>query len=198
MAQQGTITISGFVAADPVSFGRNQGLSACSFRMGCTRRYFDNASNTWKEHPTTWITVKAFRSLASNVRFSIHKGDPVLVTGVLNTEVWQSDGADRSRMVIEAAGIGHDLGFGVSSFQRFKKLPEASAHSGVGAADMVMAGGQTSGAAATADSRGDANVDLASHADGVELDDADGLDNTEGSDNTEGLDNTEEFAEQTF
>ena len=120
MAQQGTSSINGFVAAEPVAFGQAQGLQACSFRLGCTRRYYSSATQTWNEHPTTWITVKAFRSLASNVRLSVRKGDPVIVTGVLNTETWQHDGTNRSRIVIEATSIGHDLALGVSNFQRTK------------------------------------------------------------------------------
>ena len=120
MSQQGNITINGFVAADPVSFGQAQGIEACSFRLGCTRRHYNSTKGEWIEHPTTWMTVKAFRSLATNIRFSVHKGDPVVVTGVLNTENWQHDGTSRSRIVVEAAAVGHDLALGVSSFQRTK------------------------------------------------------------------------------
>ena len=120
MSQQGSITINGFVAADPVSFGQAQGIEACSFRLGCTRRYYNSTKREWIEHPTTWMTVKAFRSLATNVRFSVHKGDPLLVTGLLNTETWQHDGTNRSRIVVEATAIGHDLALGVSTYQRTK------------------------------------------------------------------------------
>ncbi|MCH4209657.1 single-stranded DNA-binding protein [Bifidobacterium sp.] len=118
MAQQGTITITGFVGADPISFGREGGPGACSFRVGSTRSSFHAASGEWKEHPTTWITIKAFRALAVNILASVRKGDPVIVTGLLNTEEWQQDGNNRSRIVIEASAVGHDLTRGVDTFQR--------------------------------------------------------------------------------
>lgn len=118
MVQQGLITINGYVGSDPVNFGKD--ASACSFRIGCTRRYFDNTAKEWKDRPTIWITVKAFRALARNVAASVHKGDPIIVSGTLANEQWERDGETHSRTVIEAASIGHDLGLGVSQFTRHK------------------------------------------------------------------------------
>jgi single-strand DNA-binding protein len=118
MAQQGIITITGFVGANPIGFGREGKTGGCSFRVGSTRSYFHAASGEWKDQPTTWMTVKAFRTLALNVLASVRKGDPVIVSGLLNTEEWQQDGNNRSRIVIEASAVGHDLSRGVGSFQR--------------------------------------------------------------------------------
>ncbi|MCI1672705.1 MAG: single-stranded DNA-binding protein [Bifidobacterium tibiigranuli] len=118
MAQQGIITITGFVGANPIGFGREGKTGGCSFRVGSTRSYFHAASGEWKDQPTTWLTVKAFRTLAVNVLASVRKGDPVIVSGLLNTEEWQQDGGNRSRIVIEASAVGHDLSRGVDSFQR--------------------------------------------------------------------------------
>ncbi|MDF7663577.1 single-stranded DNA-binding protein [Bifidobacterium sp. ESL0763] len=120
MAQQGTVTISGFVGADPQSFGKEGGSAACSFRIGCTPRYFNQTANEWRERPTTWLTVKAYRMLALNVLACVHKGDPVVATGSLVTEEWTRDGTSHSKMVMEATGVGHDLAFGVSAFQRVR------------------------------------------------------------------------------
>lgn len=72
--QQGTVTITGFVGSMPVPFGRSGGVEGCSFRMGSTRRYRDGGTGEWRNLPTTWITVKAFRTLASNARMSLHVG----------------------------------------------------------------------------------------------------------------------------
>lgn len=118
MVQQGLITINGYAGSDPVNFGKD--VPACSFRIGCTRRYFDNSAKEWRDRPTIWITVKAFRSLARNVLASVHKGDSIIVSGTLANEQWERDGETHSRTVIEAASIGHDLGLGVSQFTRQK------------------------------------------------------------------------------
>lgn len=118
MGQQGTVTITGFVGGDPTRFGREGGSAACSFRVGSTRSYFHAASGEWREHPTTWMTIKAFRSLAEHILGSLHTGDPVIVTGLLGTETWKQDGNARSRVVIEATSVGHDLVHGVSAFMK--------------------------------------------------------------------------------
>lgn len=118
MVQQGLITINGYAGSDPVNFGKD--VPACSFRIGCTRRYFDNSAKEWRDRPTIWITVKAFRALARNVLASVHKGDPIIVSGTLANEQWERDGETHSRTVIEAASIGHDLGLGVSQFTKQK------------------------------------------------------------------------------
>ncbi|WEV59575.1 single-stranded DNA-binding protein [Bifidobacterium sp. ESL0728] len=120
MAQQGIVTISGFMGANPQSFGKEGGPAAVSFRIGCTTRYFNPAVNEWRDRPTTWITVKVFRQLAENVFSSLKKGDPVIATGNLATEEWTRDGTKHSRMVMEATSVGHDLSFGISAFQRVK------------------------------------------------------------------------------
>jgi single-strand DNA-binding protein len=120
MAQQGVATISGFVGTDPQSFGKEGGVAACSFRVGCTPRYFNAVANEWRDRPTTWITVKVFRTLAKNVLSSLRKGDPVVVSGALATEEWERDGAKHSKIVMEATSVGHDLNFGISVFQRDK------------------------------------------------------------------------------
>lgn len=120
--QQGTVTITGFVGADPTAFGKENAPAGCTFRLGCTRSYRNGDNREWKDMPTTWFTVKAFRQLASHARMSLHKGDPVIVTGLLNTEQWNTQsGETRSRMVIEATNIGHDLNYGVGELKRFRK-----------------------------------------------------------------------------
>ncbi|MCO6557859.1 MAG: single-stranded DNA-binding protein [Bifidobacterium sp.] len=130
MAQQGTVTISGFVGADPQSFGKEGSPAAATFRIGCTTSYFNPVANEWRDRPTTWITVKVFRQLAKNVKASLHKGDPVVATGNLATEEWTRDGTKHSRMVMEATSVGHDLSFGISVFQRVKpgEKQQGSAH----------------------------------------------------------------------
>ncbi|MFT8640052.1 single-stranded DNA-binding protein [Bifidobacterium sp.] len=120
-SQQGTITITGFVATEPLRLGREESNPVCTFRMASTRGYFHVRRNQWEERATTWMTVKAYKSLAANVLDSIHKGQPVMVNGVLETEEWTDRHGDhQSAVIIEASCIGHHLGLGVSSFTRRK------------------------------------------------------------------------------
>ena len=90
--------------------------------MGSTRRYRDGGTGEWRNLPTTWITVKAFRTLASNARMSLHVGEAAIVTGVLSTEEWTTQNDERrSRIVVEATNIGHDINYGVSELKKFQK-----------------------------------------------------------------------------
>lgn len=130
MVQQATVTVTGFVGADPAGFGQEGSTPACSFRLGSTRSYFNVATGRWVDHPTTWITVKAFRSLALNIRSCVHEGDPVIVSGLLNTEEWQRDGVNRTRLVIEANSVGHDLSLGTSDYRRMRAGHVSTGQSG--------------------------------------------------------------------
>ncbi|EPI42501.1 single-stranded DNA-binding protein [Gardnerella vaginalis] len=116
--QQSTVTISGYVGAEPVSFGRNENFPACSLRIASTQSYYRNDEHQWHDRPTTWMTVKAYRTLASNVLKSVHKGDAIMVYGNLSTESWTKDGNDYNRLILEACAIGHDLNRGTTQFTK--------------------------------------------------------------------------------
>lgn len=116
--QQSTVTISGYVGAEPISFGRNENYPACSLRIASTQSYYRNDEQQWHDRPTTWMTVKAYRNLASNVLKSVHKGDAIVVYGNLSTESWTKDGNDYNRVILEASTIGHDLNRGTTQFTK--------------------------------------------------------------------------------
>ena len=116
--QQGTVTLTGNLGADPVSFGRDPNNQGCSFRVGVSPSYFDQSSHSWRSRDTVWVKVRAFRMLATNVLQSLRKGDAVIVTGALRMDKWTKDGVDRTAPVVEASVIGHDLNCGTSEFHR--------------------------------------------------------------------------------
>lgn len=120
--QQGLLTVTGYVGANPVQFNREGMPHASSFRLASTRRYFDNRTQQWRDLPTTWITVKAYRGLSENICQSLKKGEPVLVSGTLATEMWaDQNGKQQSRVVLEASAVGHDLNYGVSTLRKVLK-----------------------------------------------------------------------------
>lgn len=80
---------------------------ASSFRLASTRHYFDGRTQQWKDLPTTWITVKAYRGLSESICQSFKKGEPVIVTGVLAAESWvDQNGKQQSKLVMEANAAG--------------------------------------------------------------------------------------------
>nr|WP_241744549.1 single-stranded DNA-binding protein [Cellulosimicrobium arenosum] len=114
-----TVTLSGFVATSPTLFRSESGNDFASFRIAQTRRYLDRERGEWVDGRTLWFTVKAWKSAARNVATSLHKGDPVVVTGRLALDEWTGqDGAPRTSLVVEAGALGHDLSLGESRFAR--------------------------------------------------------------------------------
>ena len=119
--QQASVTMTGFVASDLVK-GGNDNFVVLSFRMGSTRSRLNPNTRQWEDFGTAWITVKAFRSLALNGLQSIRRGDRIIVVGVLNTEQWTNEqGEVRSRTVLEASNIGHDLTFGTTNLAKSQR-----------------------------------------------------------------------------
>jgi len=98
------------------------------FRAASTPSYFDQATRTWRDLETIWISVKAWRSLAQNAAESLEVGDPIVVIGKVRTEKWTTqEGEPRESTVLEASLIGHDLTWGVTKLQRVDRQPPATA-----------------------------------------------------------------------
>ncbi len=96
------------------------------FRVGSTPSFWDSAARTWRDHETTWMTVKVFRSLAQNVAESLKVGDPVVVIGKLRTQSWKTkDGEDRRAEIVEAQVVSHDLNRGITRFARVERQAAA-------------------------------------------------------------------------
>ena len=101
---------------------RNNTVPVADFRLASTPRV--QRGDGWVDGETTWITVKAFRTLAEHVAHSLRRGDPVIVIGRLRTAVWVRDGVTHERLELDASTVGHDLRRGTS---RFRRAPRAGA-----------------------------------------------------------------------
>lgn len=127
------ITVVGRIGSEP-DFKELRQTPQVSFRLASTPRQFEKALNTYVDKPTTWYTVECWRSLARNVFDSIGVGHPVIVTGRLRTHEWTDDsGEQRSRVILEAFSLGHDLSRGTATFTKtaprsesFESAPQAS------------------------------------------------------------------------
>ncbi len=113
-----TVTLSGFVATTPTLFRSQSGNDFTSFRIAQTRRYLDRERGEWVDGRTLWFTVKAWKNTARNVAISLHKGDPVVVTGRLSLDEWDGQDGPRTSLVVEATALGPDLSLGEARFAR--------------------------------------------------------------------------------
>ena len=113
-----SMVLSGNATADPELRLTAAGVKVTTLRIASTERRFDSGVNEWRDVSTTYMDVTCWRTLAENVVSSVHKGDPVVVSGKLRESSYERDGVKHYRYEIEAAHVGHDLNRGVSRFAR--------------------------------------------------------------------------------
>lgn len=134
MSTENILTFHGHVGTE-VALREGAAVPWVLFRVASTPSVWDQASRSWRDLPTTWMSVKAFRQLAQNVAESLAIGDPVVVIGRLRTETWTSkDGEPRESTVLEATLIAHDLSRGVTRFRKVDRQQQAPTADGTAAA----------------------------------------------------------------
>ncbi|WP_432924766.1 single-stranded DNA-binding protein [Microbispora sp. CA-135349] len=112
------VTLSGNVTDDPRQYQFRDGSRVTSMRMAVNRRVLDQQTNTWQTRDTTYYTVRCYRGLADNVQQSIRKGHPIVVYGKLRIKQFERDGEQRFWAEIEAGSVGHDLKWGIATFEK--------------------------------------------------------------------------------
>lgn len=120
--QDSVITVQGRVASDPEMKISKSGSNApfAMFRIASTpRRQVPGAPGTYEDGATSWFTVFAWGNLGANVLRSIEKGHPVVVHGRLSAREYKKDDGTMDRSVsIVANGVGHDLTFGQTAYEK--------------------------------------------------------------------------------
>ncbi|GAA1790723.1 single-stranded DNA-binding protein [Nocardioides hankookensis] len=121
-----TITVRGWLGGD-VSLREAGGVPVASFRLACSPRKYNRRTDTWSEGLTQWYSVTAWRALAENCAGSLHRGDPVVVHGRLETRTYvNGNDVEVLSFEIDAIHVGHDLSRGTSAFTKTQR-PEQPA-----------------------------------------------------------------------
>jgi single-strand DNA-binding protein len=118
------VTLHGYVGGDVTlkAMGR---FDMATFRVGTTPRWRD-PQGQYRNGETTWTSVTCWRTLAVNVKDSVHVGDAVVVVGKQRTEKWTSpEGEPRERLFVEATTVAHDLAKGTSIFRKNPRREQA-------------------------------------------------------------------------
>jgi single-strand DNA-binding protein len=132
---EASVTVTGYVGTTPELHVSANQVPWTSFRVASTRRVKDTLSGDWRDGPTTWFTVKAFRAAARSVCESLVQGQPVVLTGRLSTEEWTDrEGRARFAFVVDVDAVGPDATRG---WTRFVKVRDdvAGRPAGAGEAD---------------------------------------------------------------
>jgi single-strand DNA-binding protein len=127
MIHEAQVHLAGYVATEP-KFKKVAGdTSSVRLRVAYTARRRDKETGEWGDGPTSFVNIQCWRTLADNVRVSVHKGEPVLIMGRLQIRRFEdAEGASRTAAEVEASSVGHDLTRGVAQFSR-TRWPVASA-----------------------------------------------------------------------
>lgn len=123
MANETVVTVTGYVAQEPVLRLTGSGTKVVNFRVATTERRYDKGVSGWRDGDTLFFSVSCWRNLGENIMDSLRKGDPVVVQGRLRDGSWEKDGVTHSRVEIEASAVGHDLSKGVSHFTKSTLQP---------------------------------------------------------------------------
>ncbi|MBF4592049.1 single-stranded DNA-binding protein [Curtobacterium sp. VKM Ac-1395] len=117
-----TRTITGNLAADP-EIVQAGSISITKFRV--IENTGEYRSGKYVEHdtPTTHF-VEAKFELGENTAATLHRGDPVIVTGREHTNSWGPDDNRSYGRVIDADTVGVDLNRAVAQIRRTTKTDD--------------------------------------------------------------------------
>lgn len=121
--QDSSITVQGRVASDPEMKVSKNNNPFATFRVASTpRKQVTGAPGTYEDGETSWFTVFAWGNLGANVLRSIEKGQPVVVHGRLSArEFKRDDGTLGHSVSIVANGVGHDLSWGQTVYEKVSR-----------------------------------------------------------------------------
>lgn len=122
-----TVTVVGNISSDLFTKDTRGGAVA-GFWLRSNERRYDKESGEWCNGRSLAVRVSCWRRLAENVRASLAKGDPVVVSGRLYTTEFVTDGQARTVTELDAQAVGPNLSWCTSSVRRYsrdKNRPDA-------------------------------------------------------------------------
>jgi single-strand DNA-binding protein len=112
------MTLTGNVCDEPTLRITKNGISVAKLRVASTPRHFDRAKDSWVDNETIFLDVTCWRGLADHVVDSVHKGQPVVVTGRFTAHTYEVNEQLRYGFGLDASAIGHDLSRGTAVFSK--------------------------------------------------------------------------------
>jgi single-strand DNA-binding protein len=112
------MTIVGNVVDTPRMRLTKSGHAVTNLRVASTSRRYDREQQRWIDNATLFVNVTCWRAMAENVALSVHKGQPVVVSGRYYSREYEINETVRVSYELEANAIGHDLSRGTSEFRK--------------------------------------------------------------------------------
>ena len=95
MASDNQTVIVGNLVDDPELRFTNNGTPVSNLRVAVTQRVLEDGA--WRDGPTLFFRVNAWRETATHLAESLHKGDRVVVLGRLRQRSWATRRASAGR-----------------------------------------------------------------------------------------------------
>ena len=118
MSNDTTMTVIGNLVDEPRMRLTKNGHAVTNFRVASTSRRYDREQDRYVDNSTLFVTVTCWRNMAENVANSLHKGQPVVVTGRYYSREYRVEEQLRVAYELEAMAVGHDLSRGTSEFRK--------------------------------------------------------------------------------
>jgi single-strand DNA-binding protein len=112
------MTVVGNVVDAPRMRLTKNGHAVTNFRIASTSRRFDREQERYVDNATLFVNVTCWRGMAENAAQSLHKGQPVVVTGRYYSREYVVNEVARVAYELEANAVGHDLSRGTSEFTK--------------------------------------------------------------------------------
>ncbi|NNC12844.1 single-stranded DNA-binding protein [Planctomonas sp. JC2975] len=118
MSSKVPITIEGNLTANPAYGETDNGVKYAKFTVAVTDRKLQDGE--WVDAGVQYHRATVFGRTAENVRDSLGKGDPVLVTGNLEFRHWTDETSQESRVSTEilADAVGPSLRYNTARLDR--------------------------------------------------------------------------------
>jgi single-strand DNA-binding protein len=147
-----TLTLCGNATSDPKVRYTEKGLCVVTFDIAVNRNYTDGQGQ--KQTKVMFCEVQIWRQLAENVAESIHRGNRVIATGMLDLNSWEADdGTRRSKLRMACQDIGLSLLFGTGTFTKIDRRQTADNTAAIEQAE-AAAGDPSAAAPPRADGEG--------------------------------------------
>ena len=121
MSNDTIMTVVGNVVDAPRMRLTKNGHAVTNFRIASTSRRFDREAETYVDNATLFVNITCWRAMAENVAASLHKGQPVVVTGRYYSREYTVNEMVRVAYELEANAVGHDLSRGTSQFTKLTR-----------------------------------------------------------------------------
>jgi single-strand DNA-binding protein len=117
MASDNQTVIVGNLVDDPELRFTNNGTPVSNLQVAMTQRVLEDGA--WRDGPTSFFRVNAWRDTATYLTESLHKGDRVVVLGRLRQRSWETtEGERRSVAEIEADEVAASLKLATAKIER--------------------------------------------------------------------------------